>query len=147
MTIAQSAQIHPTALVSPEADLADGVRVGPYAVIEGKVTVGPDCVVRPGAVLIGPLTMGRNNTVYSGAVLGEAPQHLKYRGEATRLEIGDHNIIREHVTIHRGTTASWVTRVGSHNFLMAGSHVAHDLPPLFFGPLPGLELGRRVVHE
>ncbi len=126
MTIAQSAQIHPTALVSPEADLADGVRVGPYAVIEGKVTVGPDCVVRPGAVLIGPLTMGRNNTVYSGAVLGEAPQHLKYENEPTRLEIGDHNIFREHVTVHRGTKQSWATRIGNNNFFMAGSHVAHD---------------------
>jgi UDP-N-acetylglucosamine acyltransferase len=112
--------------VSPEADLADGVRVGPYAVIEGQVTLGPECVVRPGAVLIGPLTMGRNNTVYSGAVLGEAPQHVKYENEPTRLEIGDYNIFREHVTTHRGTKQSWATRIGSHNFFMAGSHVAHD---------------------
>ena len=70
--------------------------------------------------------MGRNNMVYSHAVLGERPQHLKYGGEATRVEIGDYNIFRENVTVHRGTTQSWVTRIGSHNFLMAGSHVAHD---------------------
>jgi UDP-N-acetylglucosamine acyltransferase len=95
-------------------------------VIEGPVRVGPGCVFRPGVHLIGPLTMGCHNTVFSHAVLGEQPQHLKYRGEPTRLEVGDHNVIREHVTIHRGTTASWVTRLGSHNFLMAGSHIGHD---------------------
>jgi UDP-N-acetylglucosamine acyltransferase len=126
MPIAQSAQIHATAVVSPEADIADGVQVGPYAVIEGKVVLGQDCVLRPGAYLIGPITMGRNNTVYSGAILGEAPQHLKYENEPTWLEIGDHNIFRENVTIHRGTKVSWATRIGSHNFFMAGSHVAHD---------------------
>jgi UDP-N-acetylglucosamine acyltransferase len=126
MPIAQSAQINATAIVSPEADLADGVRVGPYAVIEGKVSVGAGCVIRPGAYLIGPLTMGRNNHVYSGAVLGEAPQHLKYENEPTSLEIGDNNIFREHVTIHRGTKQSWATRIGSNNFFMANSHVAHD---------------------
>src|SRR5262245_38839811 len=104
MPIAQSAQVHPTAVVSPEADLATDVRIGPYAVLEGKVRLGPGCVVRPGAYLIGPLTMGRNNSIYSGAILGEAPQHSKYANEPTSLEIGDQNIFREHVTIHRGTT-------------------------------------------
>jgi UDP-N-acetylglucosamine acyltransferase len=126
MPNAQSARIHPTAVIAPEAELADDVEVGPFVVIEGAVRVGPGCVLRPGAHLIGPLTMGCHNTVYSHAVLGEQPQHLKYKGEETRLEIGDHNVFREHVTIHRGTTASWVTRVGSHNFLMAGSHIGHD---------------------
>ena len=126
MPIAQSAVVHPTAVVSPEADLGEGVRVGPYAVLEGRVRLGRGCVVRPGAYLIGPLTMGGHNVVYSGAVLGEAPQHLKYDNEPTSLEVGDNNIFREHVTVHRGTTQSWVTRVGSHNYLMANSHVAHD---------------------
>jgi UDP-N-acetylglucosamine acyltransferase len=126
MPIAQSARIHPTALIAPEADLGDGVEVGPYVVIEGEVRVGPGCVLRPGVHLIGPLTMGCHNTVYTGAVLGERPQHLKYAGEATDLVIGDHNIIREHVTIHRGTSHSRETRIGSHNFLMANCHVAHD---------------------
>jgi UDP-N-acetylglucosamine acyltransferase len=83
-------------------------------------------VLRAGVHLIGPLTLGRDNAVHSHAVLGDAPQHLKYSGEPTRVEIGDHNIIREGVTIHRGTTSSWATRVGSHNFLMANSHVGHD---------------------
>jgi UDP-N-acetylglucosamine acyltransferase len=70
--------------------------------------------------------MGRGNHVYSGAVLGEQPQHTQYKGEPTSLEIGDDNIFREHVTVHRGTTAAWTTRIGSHNFFMANSHIAHD---------------------
>jgi UDP-N-acetylglucosamine acyltransferase len=119
-------QIHPTAIIAPEAELADDVVVGPYVIIEGPVKVGPACVLRPYVHLIGPLTMGQGNRCYSGCILGEQPQHLKYSGEPTRLEIGDHNIFREHVTVHRGTTHSWVTRIGSHNFFMAGSHVAHD---------------------
>jgi UDP-N-acetylglucosamine acyltransferase len=126
MPITQSARIHPTAVIAPEADLGEDVQVGPYVVIEGDVRIGAGCVLRPGVHLIGPLTMGCHNTVYSGAVLGERPQHLKYAGEPTRLAIGDHNIIREHVTVHRGTTHSWETRIGSHNFLMAHCHVAHD---------------------
>jgi UDP-N-acetylglucosamine acyltransferase len=122
----ESARVHPTAVISAEAELAEGVEVGPYAVIEGRVRLGSGCVIRPGAYLCGPLTMGRGNVVFPGAVLGERPQHVKYNGEPTALEIGDHNIFREHVTVHRGTTHSWVTRVGSHNFFMANSHVAHD---------------------
>jgi UDP-N-acetylglucosamine acyltransferase len=126
MPIAQSARVHPTAVVAPEADVGEDVQVGPYVVIEGEVRVGAGCVLRPGCCLIGPLTLGCHNTVYGGAVLGERPQHVNYKDEPTRVEIGDHNIIREHVTVHRGTTQSWVTRIGSHNFLMAHCHVAHD---------------------
>jgi UDP-N-acetylglucosamine acyltransferase len=126
MPISPSARIHPTAVIDPDADLGDNVEVGPFAVIEGPVRVGPGCVLKTGAHLIGPLTLGKENQVYSYAVLGEQPQHLKYAGEKTRLEIGDHNIFREHVTIHRGTTHSWETKIGSHNFLMANCHIAHD---------------------
>lgn len=126
MAIAQSARIHPTAIIAAEADVGDDVQIGPYAVIEGEVRIGAGCVLRPNVQLIGPLTMGCHNIVFGGAVLGEQPQHLQYAGEPTRLVIGDHNIIREHVTIHRGTTHSWETRIGNHNFLMAHSHVAHD---------------------
>jgi UDP-N-acetylglucosamine acyltransferase len=126
MSHAQAARRHPTAVISAEAELADDVEVGAYAIIEGHVKIGPGCVIRPHAVLCGPLTMGQGNIVYSGAVLGERPQHLRYNNEQTRLEIGDFNIFREHVTIHRGTTHSWVTRIGSHNFFMVNSHVAHD---------------------
>jgi UDP-N-acetylglucosamine acyltransferase len=126
MSHAPSARIHSTAVISPEAELADNVEVGPYVVIEGPVRIGPDCVLRPQVYLCGPLTMGRGNLVFTGAVLGERPQHLKYNGEPTSVEIGDFNIFREQVTIHRGTTQSWTTRIGSHNFFMANSHVAHD---------------------
>jgi UDP-N-acetylglucosamine acyltransferase len=120
------ARVHPSAVIDPAARLGPGVDVGPHVVIEGEVVIGEGCVLRPGVHLVGPLTMGCHNTVFTGAVLGERPQHLKYAGEPTRVEVGDHNVFRENVTVHRGTTASWVTRVGSHNFLMAGSHVAHD---------------------
>src|SRR5262245_24108868 len=123
MPIASTARVHPTAVVAPEANLADGVEVGPYAVLEGAVRLGPGCVVRPHAHLVGPLTLGRDNIIFTGCVLGERPQHLKYAGEPTGLEIGDGNQFREHVTVHRGTTHAGLTRIGSHNFFMANSHV------------------------
>jgi len=126
MPIGPSARIHASAVISPEADLAGDVEVGPFVVIEGAVRVGPGCVLRPYVHLIGPLTMGCGNTVHSGAVLGERPQHLKYNNEPTGVDIGDQNVFREHVTVHRGTTQSWKTVIGSRNFFMAGAHVAHD---------------------
>jgi UDP-N-acetylglucosamine acyltransferase len=126
MSKAPSARIHPTALVSPEAVLGDDVVIGPFSVIEGPVDIGAGSVIRPYAHLCGPMKMGPNNIVFSGAVLGERPQHLKYNNEPTTLEIGEGNIFREHVTVHRGTTQSWRTVIGSHNFFMVNSHVAHD---------------------
>lgn len=118
--------IHPTAVISPQAELADDVQVGPYCVLEGAVKLGPGCVLRPHSYLIGPLTMGKNNLVFSGCVIGDQPQHLRFSGEPTSTEVGDGNVFREHVTVHRGTTQSWVTRIGNGNFFMANSHVAHD---------------------
>jgi len=126
MPNAPFAGLHPTAVISPEAELADDVAVGPFAVIQGRVVVGPGCIIHPHAFLIGPLTLGRSNQVFAGAVLGERPQHLNYKDEETSVEIGDGNIFREHVTVHRGTTESLKTRIGSHNFFMVNSHVAHD---------------------
>jgi UDP-N-acetylglucosamine acyltransferase len=126
MARVQFPRIHPTALISPEAELACDVQVGPFAVIEGRVCLGPGCIVRPHVHLVGPLTMGRGNIVFTGAVLGERPQHLKYNDEPTSLEIGDDNVFREQVTVHRGTCHSWRTRIGSHNYFMAHSHVGHD---------------------
>jgi UDP-N-acetylglucosamine acyltransferase len=126
MSNTRSVGIHPTAIVSQEAELGLDVEIGPYSVLEGAVRLGPGCVVRAHGHLVGPLSMGQNNQVFTGAVIGERPQHVKYAGEATSVEIGDNNIFRENVTIHRGTTYSWKTRIGSHNFFMAGSHVAHD---------------------
>jgi UDP-N-acetylglucosamine acyltransferase len=120
-------RIHPTAIISTEAELADDVTVGPYTVIDGPVRLGPGCVIGPHVHLVGPLTMGPNNRVSTGAVLGERPQHLRYNDEPTRLEVGEGNVFREHVTVHRGTTfGDGVTVIGSFNYLMAHAHVAHD---------------------
>jgi UDP-N-acetylglucosamine acyltransferase len=113
-------------VVSPEARLGENVEIGALAVIDGPVQIGDDCVIRPGAYLYGPMTLGQGNIVYSGAVLGERPQHIKYNDEPTTLEIGDRNIFREQVTIHRGTTYSMKTIIGNDNFFMVNSHVAHD---------------------
>jgi UDP-N-acetylglucosamine acyltransferase len=121
-----SPRIHPTALVSEQVELASNVVIGPYAVVDGPVRLGPDCVIKPHACVMGPLTMGRGNVVYPGAVLGERPQHLRYNDEPTTLEIGDFNIFRENVTVHRGTTHAMRTVIGDHNFFMVNSHVGHD---------------------
>lgn len=119
-------RIHPTAIISPEAELADDVTVGPYAFIDDKIRIGPGCVIGPYVQLSGTVTLGARNQLFAGVVIGERPQHLKYNDEPTCVEIGDGNVFREHVTIHRGTTHSWATRIGNGNFLMAHSHVAHD---------------------
>ena len=121
-----SARIHPTAIVSDEAVIGDEVTVGPYSIIEGHVTLGPGCQIGPYVQLIGTLTMGQGNQVHAGTVLGDKPQHLGYKGEPTRTEIGDFNIFREHVTVHRGMPTTQVTKIGNHNFFMANTHVAHD---------------------
>lgn len=126
MASALTPRIHPTAVIAPEAELAANVQVGPYVVIDGPVRIGPGCILHPHAYLCGPLSMGHGNVVFTGAVLGERPQHLHYNGEPTSLEIGDENIFREHVTVHRGTAQSGKTQIGNRNFFMAGSHVAHD---------------------
>jgi UDP-N-acetylglucosamine acyltransferase len=126
MAIASSARIHATALVDPRASIAEGTTIGPYVIIDGPVQIGPRCDIRAGVQILGETVLGEGNVVHPYAVLGGEPQHLAYKGEPTRLEIGDFNIIREHVTIHRGSHLSGVTRVGSYNFLMANSHVGHD---------------------
>jgi UDP-N-acetylglucosamine acyltransferase len=118
--------IHATAIVHPKARLAPNVQVGPYAVIDAGVEVGPDCVIGPHAYLTGLTTIGAHNRFFPGCVVGEAPQDLKYKGEPTRLRIGDHNTIRECVTVHRSATMDEDTVVGSHNLLMAHCHVAHN---------------------
>lgn len=126
MPVAATARIHPSAIVSPEAVIGERVEVGPMVVIEGAVSIGDGCVIRPFVYLIGPLEMGEGNDVSSGVTIGDRPQHMMYKGEPTRTVIGDFNTFREHVTIHRGTVASGVTVVGSHNFIMSGAHIGHD---------------------
>jgi UDP-N-acetylglucosamine acyltransferase len=126
MSKAPAVKIHRTAIVSADAELAPGVEIGPYVVIEGRVRLGPGCILKPHVHLCGPLTLGAGNLLFTGVVLGEGPQHLKYKDEPTSLEIGEHNVFREFVTIHRGTSHSWKTRIGSHNYFMVNSHVGHD---------------------
>jgi UDP-N-acetylglucosamine acyltransferase len=119
--------IHPTALIASDARIAADVEVGAYSVIGPGVVIGAGCWIGPHAVIEGPTTLGRENRIFQFASIGAAPQDLKYKGEPTRLEIGDRNIFRENSTINRGTTkAHLVTRIGSDNLFMAGSHVGHD---------------------
>ncbi len=118
--------IHPTAIIHPGAKLDPTVRVGPYAIIDEGVEIGPGCTVGPQVYLTGLTTIGCRNRFYAGCVIGEAPQDLKYKGEPTRLRIGDQNVFREHVTVHRANKVGEDTVIGSHSFLMASSHVAHN---------------------
>jgi UDP-N-acetylglucosamine acyltransferase len=127
MAVAISDLIHPTAVIAPESEIAPDVQVGPYAIIEGAVRIGPGCLIESHACLSGPLTMGRDNVVGHGAVLGKSPQHKGYRGEPTSLRIGDGNVFREHVTVHRGTAqGNGETWIGDRNLFMIGSHIGHD---------------------
>jgi len=119
--------VHPTAVVHPSAQLEDDVSIGPYCVVGPQVMIGAGSQLLSHVVVEGPTHLGAHNVVHPFAVLGSDPQHRGYAGEPTRLVIGDHNVIREHVTIHRGTAVgASVTVVGSHCLLMVGSHVAHD---------------------
>lgn len=120
-------KVHPTAIVDPGARLGADVEIGPYTVIGGDVEIGPGCRIGAHTVITGHTCLGRNNRIYPFVSLGEAPQDKKYGGEPTRLEIGDHNTVREFCTLNRGTAQDvGVTRVGDNNWIMAYSHVAHD---------------------
>ncbi len=120
-------KIHSTAIISPDAKLAEGVEVGPYAVINGDVTIGKDTVIGPHAVIDEHTDIGENCHIFQFCSIGAPPQDLKYKGEPTRVIIGNHNTIREFVTIHRSTTSDiGVTILGDHNLIMAYCHVAHN---------------------
>ena len=115
------------AVVSPQAELAEHVQVGPFSVIGPGVTIGAGTRVGPHAVIHGPTSIGRDCQIYQFASVGDAPQDKKYKGEPTRLEIGDRNVFRECATANRGTAGGHgVTRIGDDNLFMAYSHVAHD---------------------
>jgi UDP-N-acetylglucosamine acyltransferase len=115
------------ALVSPQAELAADVAVGPFSVIGPQVRIGARTRIASHVVINGPTTIGEDNTFFQFASIGDAPQDKKYRGEPTRLEIGDRNVFRESCTVNRGTTHDEaVTRVGHDNLLMAYTHIAHD---------------------
>lgn len=123
---ASTVYIHPTAIISDKVEFEGEVRIGPYTIIDGPVTIGHGTVIGPHCHIVGPCVIGKNNLLGSNVVIGSRPQDHKYRDETTSVEIGDDNIIRENVTIHRGTSQARVTRIGHRNFLMVGCHVAHD---------------------
>jgi len=119
--------IHPQAIVEPGARLADNVEVGPWSYIGADVEIGPGTRIGPHVVIKGPTVIGADNRIFQFASVGEECQDKKYKGEPTRLVIGDRNVIREGCTIHRGTVQDeGITRIGSDNLLMAYVHVAHD---------------------
>jgi UDP-N-acetylglucosamine acyltransferase len=119
--------IDPRAVVSPQAEIAADVEIGPFTIIGPDVVIGAGTWVGPHVVIAGATRIGVGNKIFQFASIGDAPQDKKYKGEPTRLEIGDRNVIRECVTINRGTVHDQgVTRIGSDNLLMAYSHVAHD---------------------
>ncbi|MCC7428308.1 MAG: acyl-ACP--UDP-N-acetylglucosamine O-acyltransferase [Alphaproteobacteria bacterium] len=128
-------EIHPTALVAPGARLAESVRIGPFSTIGAEVTLGPGVEVMSHVVIDGRTVVGEGCRIFPGATVGLAPQDLKYANEPTELRIGARCLIREHVTIHRGTKGGGgITSVGDDCFLMACVHVAHDC-----------HLGNRVI--
>jgi len=118
--------IHPTAVIDPLAQIHPDADIGPYVVVDGPVRVGPRTRVAAHATLMGWTEIGADNRIHSGAVIGDTPQDLAFTGEETYLRIGDRNVLREHVQIHRGTKPGSATVIGSDNFFMATSHVGHN---------------------
>jgi UDP-N-acetylglucosamine acyltransferase len=119
--------IHPTAIIDPKADLGENVDIGPYSVIRTGTVIGQGTTIGPHVVIGEGTHVGKNCQIFQFASIGEAPQALAYKGEATSLHMGDNNIVREFVTLHRGTVSGGgKTVIGHGNFFMAYSHVAHD---------------------
>lgn len=119
--------IDPRAIVDADANIAADVEIGPFSIIGANVEIAEGTVIGPHVVVRGPAKIGKHNKIFQFASIGEECQDKKYAGEATTLTIGDHNIIREACTLHRGTVQdSGHTRVGSHNLLMVNTHIAHD---------------------
>jgi UDP-N-acetylglucosamine acyltransferase len=122
-----SARIHPTAIVDSKAQIPDSCTIGPFCIVGEDVEMGERCELHSHVVLKGPTKLGSDNRVFPFTTLGLEPQDLKFKGEKTRLEMGDNNVIRESVTIHRGTPAGGgITRIGSNCLIMAYAHIAHD---------------------
>ena len=119
--------IHASAIVSPEAEISDDVWIGPYCRVGPRVQIGKACRFESHVVVEGPAKIGEGNRFYPFATIGLDPQDLKFKGEETFLTIGKHNIFREYVNVHRGTSGGGGnTRIGDHNFLMAYAHIGHD---------------------
>jgi UDP-N-acetylglucosamine acyltransferase len=118
--------IHPQALVSPQARLGQGISIGPFSIVEPDVTIGDHCMLASRVVIKNGTVMGPDNQVFEGAVIGGLPQHTRPPERLGRVVIGSHNTIRENVTIHRALHEGTTTKVGDHNLLMVGVHIAHD---------------------
>lgn len=119
--------IHPQAIVDPGAKLGKNVHIGPFSIVGAGVEIDDETWIGPHVVINGLTRIGKKNKIYQFSSIGEAPQHLGYKGEPTRLEIGDRNIIREYCTFNRGTVVGGsITRLGHDNFIMAYCHLAHD---------------------
>lgn len=119
--------IHPTAIIDPSAKIPASCEIGPYCIVAPGVELGMNCKLHAHVVLGGPSKFGRDNEIYSFAVVGGDPQDITYRGEPTHLEVGDRNVIREYVTITRGTLkGGGTTRVGNDTLIMAYTHIGHD---------------------
>lgn len=119
--------IHPTAIIDPSAQIDDNVSIGPYSIIKSDVKIGSGTTIGPYTTIENYVTIGEDCQIYQYASIGGAPQDLKFHGEQSYLEIGSGTIIREFVTINRGTEAGGgITKVGEHNYLMAYTHIAHD---------------------
>lgn len=122
-----STEIHATAIIEPGAELGTNVRVGAFSVVGANVSVGDGTVLESHVVLNGHTQVGSNNHIFSFAAIGGEPQSVTYKGEPTRVVIGDNNVFRENVTINRGTPSdAGITQVGDDNFIMAYAHIAHD---------------------
>jgi UDP-N-acetylglucosamine acyltransferase len=120
------AQIHPTAVVDPGAEVGADVVIGPYCVVGDKVVLGDGCTLQNHVTVCGPSVIGSRNEFFSYASIGQRTQDLKYAGEPTHLEIGDDNVFREFCTVNRGTLPGTKTAIGSHNHFLAYCHIAHD---------------------
>jgi len=119
--------IHSTALIDPSAIIGSDVSIGAYSIIGANVEIGDSCEIHSHVVITGPTKMGKKNRVFQFSSIGAEPQDKKYAGEPTRLEIGDNNLIRENVTINRGTVqGGGITKIGNDNWIMAYVHIAHD---------------------
>src|SRR5205814_8301782 len=119
--------IHQTAAIGLGAMIGANVEIGPHSVIGGAVTIGDDCVIGANVVIEGEVSIGRGNRIGHGTIIGGEPQDVSFSPTTrSRVEIGEHNIIREHCTIHRGTTADSATKIGDENFLMVNAHVGHN---------------------
>jgi UDP-N-acetylglucosamine acyltransferase len=120
-------KIHPASIINPAAEIADDVEIGPFVWIDGPAIIGSGCVVQAHAVVTGSVRIGRNNIIGYGTVIGAEPQDHAYSPKIhSEVIIGDNNRFSEYCTIHRGTAQDSATIVGSHNFFMAGSHLAHN---------------------